>query len=103
MRFWVPCELAVSSNVRPLRYRANQSTIFHAFVVLRSGMTSSPEKFGNRYSASVAPQSCPADVENGAQLSEVQRVLGHTRLSPTGIYLPSSEDDLPDAIDKAGL
>lgn len=42
-------------------------------------------------------------LKNGAQLSEVQRVLGHTRLSTTGIYLTPSEDDLRDALGKAGV
>jgi len=42
-------------------------------------------------------------LKNGAQLSEVQRVLGHTRLSTTGIYLTPSEDDLRTAIDRAGI
>ena len=42
-------------------------------------------------------------LKNGAQLSEVQRVLGHSRLSTTGVYLTPSEDDLRDAIDRAGI
>jgi integrase/recombinase XerC len=42
-------------------------------------------------------------LNNGAQLSEVQRVLGHTRLSTTGIYLTPSEDDLRAAIGRAGI
>jgi integrase/recombinase XerC len=42
-------------------------------------------------------------LNNGAQLSEVQRVLGHTRLSTTGIYLTPSEDDLRTAIGRAGI
>jgi len=40
---------------------------------------------------------------SGAQLSEVQRVLGHTRLSTTGIYLTPSEDDVREAIGRAGV
>jgi len=36
-------------------------------------------------------------------LAEVQRVLGHSRLSTTGIYLTPSEDDLRDAIERAGV
>ena len=42
-------------------------------------------------------------LKNGAQLSEVQRILGHTRLSTTGVYLTPSEDDLRDAINRGGL
>jgi site-specific recombinase XerD len=42
-------------------------------------------------------------LNNGAQLSEVQRALGHTRLSTTGIYLTPSEDDLRTAINRAGI
>jgi site-specific recombinase XerD len=40
---------------------------------------------------------------NGAQLPEVQRVLGHTRLSTTGMYLTPSEDDVRMAIGRAGI
>jgi site-specific recombinase XerD len=36
----------------------------------------------------------------GAQLPEVQRILGHSRLSTTGMYLTPSEDDLRLAIDR---
>ena len=42
-------------------------------------------------------------LKNGAQLPEVQWVLGHTRLSTTGIYLTPSEDDLRTALGRAGL
>jgi site-specific recombinase XerD len=42
-------------------------------------------------------------LKKGATLSEVQRILGHTRLSTTGIYLTPSEDDLRDAISRAGV
>lgn len=42
-------------------------------------------------------------LKNGAQLPEVQRVLGHSRLSTTGIYLTPSEDDLRTAIGRAGI
>jgi site-specific recombinase XerD len=40
---------------------------------------------------------------NGAQLPEVQRVLGHTRPSTTGMYLTLSEDDVRMAIGRAGI
>ncbi len=42
-------------------------------------------------------------LKQGAQLNEVQRMLGHTRLSTTGIYLTPSEDDLREAVNKANL
>jgi site-specific recombinase XerD len=42
-------------------------------------------------------------LKRGAQLSEVQRILGHSRLSTTGIYLTPGEDDLREAIQRAGL
>ncbi len=42
-------------------------------------------------------------LERGAQLPEVQRVLGHSRLSTTGIYLTPSEEDLRVAIGRAGI
>ena len=40
---------------------------------------------------------------SGATLPEVQRVLGHSRLSTTGIYLTPSEDDLRLAVGRAGV
>lgn len=42
-------------------------------------------------------------LKKGAQLPEVQRMLGHSRLSTTGIYLTPNEDDLRKAIERAGL
>ncbi len=42
-------------------------------------------------------------LERGAQLPEVQRVLGHSRLSTTGIYLTPSEEDVRLAIERAGV
>lgn len=42
-------------------------------------------------------------LKTGAQLPEVQRVLGHSRLSTTGIYLTPSEDDLRIAIERTGI
>jgi site-specific recombinase XerD len=42
-------------------------------------------------------------LKNGAQLPEVQRMLGHSRLSTTGIYLTPSEEDLRAAVERAGL
>jgi site-specific recombinase XerD len=42
-------------------------------------------------------------LQQGAQLPEVQRILGHSRLSTTGVYLLPSEDDLQQAIERAGV
>ena len=39
-------------------------------------------------------------LHGGAQLPEVQRILGHSRLSTTGMYLTPSEDDLRGAIER---
>jgi site-specific recombinase XerD len=42
-------------------------------------------------------------LKNGATLPEVQRILGHTRLTTTGMYLNPSTDDLRDAVEKGGI
>jgi site-specific recombinase XerD len=42
-------------------------------------------------------------IERGADLGEVQRVLGHTNIATTGRYLTPSEDDLREAIGRAGV
>jgi site-specific recombinase XerD len=42
-------------------------------------------------------------LKKGAQLPEVQRILGHSRLSTTGIYLTPSDDDLREAIARASV
>jgi len=42
-------------------------------------------------------------LSRGEQLPEVQRVLGHSRLSTTGIYLTPSEEDVRLAIERAGV
>jgi site-specific recombinase XerD len=42
-------------------------------------------------------------LRQGATLPEVQHVLGHSRLSTTGIYLVPHEGDLRGAIERAGI
>jgi integrase/recombinase XerC len=42
-------------------------------------------------------------IERGADLGEVQRVLGHSNIATTGRYLTPSEDDLREAIGRAGV
>jgi hypothetical protein len=42
-------------------------------------------------------------MEFGAQRFEVQRVLGHTRLSTTGIDFPPREDEVQMAVGRAEL
>jgi len=42
-------------------------------------------------------------LQNGAQLPEVQRILGHSRLATTGMYLLPSAMDLQQAIERAGV
>lgn len=42
-------------------------------------------------------------LRNGAQLSEIQRILGHSRLSTTGMYLLPSESDLQQVMERAGV
>ena len=42
-------------------------------------------------------------LRNGATLPEVQRILGHSRLTTTGMYLIPSEGDLHGAIQRAGV
>ncbi len=42
-------------------------------------------------------------LKKGAHLPEVQRMLGHSRLSTTGLYLTPSEEDVRAAVERAGL
>ncbi len=42
-------------------------------------------------------------LRTGATLPEVQRILGHSRLSTTGMYLIPSEGDLHSAMQRAGV
>jgi site-specific recombinase XerD len=42
-------------------------------------------------------------LKRGAQLPEVQRMLGHSRLSTTGLYLTPSEEAVRAAVERAGL
>lgn len=42
-------------------------------------------------------------LDKGAQLPEVQRMLRHSRLSTTGVYLTSREEQLRAAVERAGL
>lgn len=42
-------------------------------------------------------------LKNGATLPEVQRLLGHSRLTTTGMYLQPSAADLRQAIERAGI
>lgn len=42
-------------------------------------------------------------LKSGASLPEVQHILGHSRLSTTGMYLTPTEDDLREAIARTGF
>ena len=42
-------------------------------------------------------------LKRGADLSEIQRILGHSRLSTTGMYTIPSDDDLRAAIERTGV
>lgn len=42
-------------------------------------------------------------LKNGATLPEIQRILGHSRLTTTGMYLNPSADDLRDAVEKGSI
>ena len=42
-------------------------------------------------------------LKQGAQLTEVQRILGHSRLATTSRYLTPTEEDMREAINRAGI
>jgi len=42
-------------------------------------------------------------LKNGATLPEVQRIMGHTRLTTTGMYLNPSADNLREAVEKGSI
>lgn len=42
-------------------------------------------------------------LKNGATLPEIQRILGHTRLTTTGMYLNPSTADLRNAVEKGSI
>lgn len=42
-------------------------------------------------------------LQQGADLSEVQRILGHSRVTTTGMYTLPDDDDLRAAIERAGI
>src|SRR5437868_421245 len=58
---------------------------------------------GKCHPSYASPQSGPADAGTWGTVPEVQRVLGHSRISTTGIYLTPSEEDVRLAIGRAGV